>query len=115
MSEPYSAVVRASKCRCGPVTLPVAPDSPICWPGVTDWPTETPMDDRWPYWVYVPSAILITISLPYDPPQPVSTTVPRPTACTEAPLAAWKSIPVWLPGDPRGPPGLWPGGPGGRG
>src|ERR1044072_5273554 len=51
MSEPYSAVVRASKCRCGPVTLPVAPDRPICWPGVTFWPTETPIEERWPYWV----------------------------------------------------------------
>ncbi|CAM5335225.1 hypothetical protein SAURM35S_07040 [Streptomyces aurantiogriseus] len=64
MSEPYSGVVRASKCRCGPVTLPVAPERPIRWPGVTFWPTETLMDDRWPYWVYVPSFIRITTWLP---------------------------------------------------
>src|SRR3954465_15133848 len=99
MSEPYSGDVRASKWRCGPVTLPVAPDRPICWPGVTCWPTETPMEDRWPYCVYMPSAILITIWLPYAPPQPVDTTVPEPTAWTVVPLAAWKSMPVWEPDD----------------
>ncbi|CAM5695364.1 hypothetical protein SALBM311S_00972 [Streptomyces alboniger] len=101
MSEPYSALVRASKCRWGPVTLPVAPERPICAPGVTACPTETPMDDRWPYWVYVPSFILITIWLPYDPPQPASTTVPEPTAWTVVPVEAWKSMPVWLPEDHR--------------
>ena len=104
MSEPYSALVRASKCRCGPVELPVEPDRPICWPGVTFWPTETPIDERWPYWVYVPSFILMTTLLPYAPPQPASTTAPEPTRLTSVPEAAWKSMPVWLPEDHRPPP-----------
>ena len=60
----------------------------------------------WPYWVYVPSFILITMLLPYAPPQPASTTVPAPTACTGVPVAAWKSMPVWLPEDQTAPPAL---------
>ena len=57
--------------------------------------------------MYVPSFILITMLLPYAPPQPASTTVPEPTAWTLVPEAAWKSMPVWLPEDHRPPEALY--------
>jgi hypothetical protein len=40
--------MRTSKCRCGPVELPVLPELPMIWPWLTLWPTETAMLDWWP-------------------------------------------------------------------
>src|SRR5690625_1853116 len=37
-----------SKCRCGPVTLPVAPMSPMRSPCLTFWPALTLILFRWP-------------------------------------------------------------------
>ena len=63
-------------------------------PPVTVWPAETPSDERWAYWEYMPSGCRMTTSLPYAPPQPADTTVPGPMDRTLVPEAAWKSAPV---------------------
>ena len=36
--------MRTSKCRCGPVELPVLPDCPMTWPCETLDPTDTPIE-----------------------------------------------------------------------
>lgn len=41
-----------SKCKCGPVDLPVDPITPKYPPLATDCPTETPRDDIWAYKVW---------------------------------------------------------------
>ena len=43
------------KCRCGPVTRPVAPTLPMTAPRATAGPTCTPIADRWQYIVIRPS------------------------------------------------------------
>ncbi len=55
---------RTSRCRCGPVTLPVAPTRPIRWPEVTSWPGLTWIALWWQYHSSVPSSSVSTVRLP---------------------------------------------------
>ena len=48
--EPF----QISKCRCGPVDLPVLPERPIYLPGPTDCPFDTPIVDRCMYLLSYP-------------------------------------------------------------
>lgn len=95
MSEPKPGPVRTSKCRCGPVLLPVEPERAMRWPATTRCPAFTLSAERWPYWLYLPSACRITTSYPYEPPQPAETTWPAAMALTVVPVDTAKSTPVW--------------------
>ncbi len=43
----YSPFTCTSRCRCGPVTQPVAPERPMIWPCRTLSPSETRRSLRW--------------------------------------------------------------------
>ena len=52
------------KCRCGPVTRPVAPTLPMTPPACTGSPACTPIADRWQYIVIRPSPCSSSTVLP---------------------------------------------------
>ena len=54
------------KCRCGPVTRPVAPTVPMSCPVCTDSPGCTAMADKWQYIVISPSPWSISTVLPSE-------------------------------------------------
>ncbi len=94
--RPFS---RASRCRCGPVTLPVAPTRPICWPCATRARRVVRIADMCAYSDDRPPPWLIWTCWPYGPPVATCETVPAATARTGVPVAAGKSRPVCRPED----------------
>src|SRR5438874_7559094 len=85
-----------SKCRCGPVVLPVIPTAPTWSPAYTVSPTDTLNFDMWLYQVTVPSSCRTWTWRPYGPAQSAKITTPFITELIRVPIGAAKSRPVWL-------------------
>src|ERR1044072_789161 len=92
-------LTRASRWRCGPVTLPVAPTEPTRAPCLMPMPTLAAIADMCAYSDDSPPPWEMVTCLPYGPPLVADLTVPLSTATTVVPVGAGKSRPVCRPLD----------------
>src|ERR1044072_6897542 len=90
-------LTRASRWRCGPVTLPVAPTEPTRAPCLMPMPTLAAISDLCAYSDDAPPPWEMVTFLPYGPPLVADLTVPLSTATTFVPVRAGKARPGWRP------------------
>ena len=84
---------RTSKCKCGPVLLPVLPTSAICCPATTLCPRLHLLRELCAYSDTKPPPWSIITVFPKPPCHPDAVTVPGRLATIRAPLGAAISIP----------------------
>src|SRR5438128_3409532 len=86
---------RTSKCRCGPVALPVFPTRAICSPRDTLSPCETRFFALWAYTVTTSRSWASRTRFPYPRCSPEKSTIPSSAARTGVPSGHARSIPSW--------------------